>query len=409
VTTLPSGGGTRGRESVDDGVVDLARDRELVSRAQTGDGAAFDDLYARYRRRLYKVCLRRLRDPHEAEDVTQEAFARAWRALPSFGGDRRFYPWISVIAAHLCTDVLRRRNRLTTVAELHEGDIASTEDGGEELALAAVDSAIAAKALSRLSDRHQRILELREGSGWSYQQIAEHEGVGITAVETLLWRARQALKREFASIADVDSRKAGLLAGGLSLSALRRFLRRMARYTTTVGRHKTALVAMASTGAAAAVIVIAALSPTGSMPAAPVSAAPPALTRTASVAAPRPVLTSSAHSSGSCASSASGGGAGSPASTAGAMSSFPRTFSFAGLFPRSRADAPGPTLEGPAGFLGDPVYDVTATVVPPSPAVTVTVVPKAPDATATIGPTVGGVTDTDAPTDSGAGSTVAVR
>ena len=243
MTTLLTGGGARGTEALDDDV-DLARDRVLVTRAQGGDRTAFDDLYMRYYRRLYRFCLRRLHDSHEAEDVAQEAFARAWRALPSFGGDRRFYPWLSVIASHLCTDVLRRRNRSTPVAEFHQSNVASTEDGGEELMVAAVDSDMVAKAFTRLSDRHQRILHLREGSGWSYQRIADHEGVGITAVETLLWRARQALKREFASLAGADSRLGAFLGGTLSLAGLRRLF----------GLPRRGLSKVAATGAKGAVV-----------------------------------------------------------------------------------------------------------------------------------------------------------
>ena len=75
------------------------------------DRAAFDTLYECYSARLEGYCLRRLRDPHEAQDLTQEAFLRAWRALPTFGGERRFYPWLSVIASNLCTDAMRRRQR----------------------------------------------------------------------------------------------------------------------------------------------------------------------------------------------------------------------------------------------------------------------------------------------------------
>ncbi|MHB8328891.1 MAG: RNA polymerase sigma factor [Acidimicrobiales bacterium] len=261
MTTLLTGGGTRGREALDDDV-DLARDRALVTRAQNGDRTAFDDLYMRYYRRLYRFCLRRLHDSHEAEDVAQEAFARAWRALPTFGGDRRFYPWLSVIASHLCTDVLRRRNRSTPVAEFHQGNIASTDDGGEELMLAAVDSDMVAKAFTRLSDRHQRILHLREGSGWSYQRIADHEGVGITAVETLLWRARQALKREFASLAGADGRTAAWIGGVLSLATLRRLLHmpvHSARRLATSGA-KGAILAAGSAVAATAIVVAATLS-----------------------------------------------------------------------------------------------------------------------------------------------------
>jgi len=242
--------------------VDLARDRALVTRAQAGDRSAFDDLYVRYYRRLYRFCLRRLHDSYEAEDVAQEAFSRAWRALPNFAGDRRFYPWLSVIAAHLCTDVLRRRNRSTPVAEFHQGNVASTEDSGEELMLAAVDSDLVARAFNRLSDRHQRILHLREGSGWSYQKIADHEGVGITAVETLLWRARQALKREFAALAGAEGRIAAWIGGASTLASLRRFLRvpaHAARRVVHIGQGGSA-VAMGSAAAATAMVVAATLS-----------------------------------------------------------------------------------------------------------------------------------------------------
>jgi RNA polymerase sigma-70 factor (ECF subfamily) len=256
--------------------VDLARDRVLVTRAQEGDRTAFDDLYLRYYRRLYRFCLRRLHDGHEAEDIAQEAFARAWRALPTFGGDRRFYPWLSVIASHLCTDVLRRRNRSTPVAEFHQGNVATTDDGGEEAVIAAVDCALVAKAFQRLSERHQRILTLREGSGWSYQRIADHEGVGITAIETLLWRARQALKREFASLAGADSRMAAGIAGLFSLSMLRRLLHapvQTARRFAHVGPGTG--LAIGSAAAATAVVLATALNtaPHVAPPSAPAPAA----------------------------------------------------------------------------------------------------------------------------------------
>src|SRR5436305_777163 len=82
--------------------VDLDRDTALVERFQTGDEEAFADLYRRYFPRLRRYCVRRLGDPHEAEEAAQEALARAYRALPNLGGDRRFYPWLRVIASNLC-------------------------------------------------------------------------------------------------------------------------------------------------------------------------------------------------------------------------------------------------------------------------------------------------------------------
>jgi len=341
LTTLLTGGGTRSREALDDDV-DLARDRALVTRAQAGDRTAFDDLYVRYYRRLYRFCLRRLHDSYEAEDVAQEAFSRAWRALPTFAGDRRFYPWLSVIAAHLCTDVLRRRNRSTPVAEFHQGNVASTEDGGEELMLAAVDSDLVARAFKRLSDRHQRILQLREGSGWSYQKIADHEGVGITAVETLLWRARQALKREFAALAGAEGRIAAWVGSAVSLAALRRFLRlpaHAARRLVHLGESGTA-VAMGSAAAATAMVVAATLS-------GPTAQAPGQLPGAPGLLGPGNISTISGPASNSVA-----GGSIPGASSAGANASPSSSGSSNGNSPGNATGGIDHTLSGAPGTIG---------------------------------------------------------
>jgi RNA polymerase sigma-70 factor (ECF subfamily) len=197
-----------------DGTVDVTRDKLLVERCQAGDRQAFDQLYLRYQRRLHRFCMQRLGEAHDAEDVVQEAFVRAWRALPRFAGERRFYPWLTVIAANLCVDTMRRRARLTPV---EESRITASDTGTydiEDAVLHEVDSKMVATAFGQLSSRHQRVLQLREGSDWSYRKIAEHEGVGVTAVETLLWRARQALKREFLML-DEKGSKVGALIGFL--------------------------------------------------------------------------------------------------------------------------------------------------------------------------------------------------
>jgi RNA polymerase sigma-70 factor (ECF subfamily) len=191
-----------------DGDVDLDRDRALVRRCQDGDGAAFAELYMEYHDRLHRFCLRRLPDRDDAEEVAQEAFLRAWRAMPTFAGDLRFYPWLTVIAKNLCTDALRRRARYGELADLdrHGARDASRVEMGEcamsseEAVMASFDGQLAAEAMARLSERHRHVLALREQSGLTYQQIADVEGVEVSAVETLLWRARQALKREYAAL-----------------------------------------------------------------------------------------------------------------------------------------------------------------------------------------------------------------
>ncbi|HEX2850850.1 MAG TPA: sigma-70 family RNA polymerase sigma factor, partial [Acidimicrobiales bacterium] len=177
--------------------VDLARDRALVERFQDGDPGAFDALYRRYFARLTRYCLKRVGDPAEAEEIAQEAFTRALRALPSFEGERRFYPWMTVIAGRLCVDVHRRRTRTEPSADIDLG----TTEGGQERVIEAVDLELLGTAVERLAPRHREVLELRERDGWSYQQIADHYDVPMSTVEALLFRARKALKREFLAVA----------------------------------------------------------------------------------------------------------------------------------------------------------------------------------------------------------------
>lgn len=193
------------------GCVDIDRDRLLVVRHQDGDGAAFDELYRRYHGRLVGYCHRRVGDRHVAEELAQEAFVKAFRAMPGFAGERRFYPWMTVIAQRLCIDYHRRSARVEPTAEVDAG---SVEPEHDEL-WAAVDRRHLGTAIERLAPRHREILELREQRGWSYQAIAEHLDVPLTTVEALLHRARKALRREYLAVAGEDA--AGRLAvlGGL--------------------------------------------------------------------------------------------------------------------------------------------------------------------------------------------------
>ncbi|MBW3614245.1 MAG: sigma-70 family RNA polymerase sigma factor [Actinobacteria bacterium] len=179
---------------VDD--VDLVRDRALVERFQEGDGAAFETLYRRYFPRLKRFCQKRLGDPHDAEEIAQETFTRALRALPSLDGERRFYPWMTVIAARLCVDAHRRRGRSEPTAEVDLGAV----DGGQDRIVDAADRVVLAAALTRLAPRYREVLDLRERRNWSYQQIAAHYGVTLGTVEALLFRARKSLRREFLAV-----------------------------------------------------------------------------------------------------------------------------------------------------------------------------------------------------------------
>jgi RNA polymerase sigma-70 factor, ECF subfamily len=191
--------------------VDLERDKALVERCQGGDATAFDDLYLRYYARLCRFCFRRLGDMSDAEDTAQEAFARAWKALPTFNGERRCYPWLRVIASHLCVDSIRRSLRTTPVIEEDLDLVSRSVDGGQEAAVdQSEDRELLNQALGRISPRHREVLQLRETYEWSYQRIAEHQGVQVSTIETLLFRARRSLRREFLTLAEGQGGLAGV-------------------------------------------------------------------------------------------------------------------------------------------------------------------------------------------------------
>jgi RNA polymerase sigma-70 factor (ECF subfamily) len=219
---------------------DVLRDRALVRRWQQGDTRAFNELYARYHDRILRLCRRRLGGADEAYDVTQEAFVRVWRALPSVADDLRFYPWLTVIAKNLCTDRLRRRSRQLVAYDIdrleaidRRGDpYVPAAQSAEETVLSSIDGQLAVRALHRLSDRHQRILCLREERGLSYEEIAAEEGIAMTTVVTLIWRARQALKREFAALEGRKTVVGGILS---ALGTLRGLAGGLGRRVTTLG------------------------------------------------------------------------------------------------------------------------------------------------------------------------------
>lgn len=193
--------------------VDLGRDRALVERYQAGDPTAFDDLYRRYFGRLHRYCVRRVRDPDTAEEIAQEAFVRALQALPRLDGDRRFYPWMTVIASRLCVDHHRHSQRVEPSAVI---DLGAAEAAPDLLELES-DLAGLATAMERLAPRHREILDLREREGLSYQEIADRLDVTFGTVEALLHRARRALRREFSAVTGEHSRLAGLpLVAGIA-------------------------------------------------------------------------------------------------------------------------------------------------------------------------------------------------
>jgi RNA polymerase sigma-70 factor (ECF subfamily) len=256
--------------------IDLSRDRALVEAWQSGEQRAFDELYLLYFDRLRAFCQRRVGDRNEAEEIAQEAFAKALQALPRFSGERRFYPWMTVIAGRLCVDHHRRRARVQPSDDLDPGSI---EDGHDERFALRADLAALEGALTRLGPRHRQVLDLRERDGLSYHQIAEQLDVPHSTVEALLFRARRALRKEFARVS--GERLAGLPVVGW---VLHRFARARSRVAESYGE----LAALGAPIAAGAVTALLALPSASAGPVADPLLAPTAA-RPATISVTEPV------------------------------------------------------------------------------------------------------------------------
>lgn len=229
--------------------VELHRDRSLVELHQAGDDAAFTALYALHYGRLVRFCTRLTRDPHAAEEVAQEAFARAFASLDRLNGERRFYPWLTVIARRLVIDRVRDRGRYEFRADIDSGFTRAAED----VAVQRLDGDHVAMAFGQLSERHQDVLRLRDWEGLSYDDIAERMDVPITTVAPLLHRARSSLRREYLTL--TRSRVASWLHLAPLIAAARRLRDRMAAWAGHLPDPSVFAAPMAGAVLGAAVLV----------------------------------------------------------------------------------------------------------------------------------------------------------
>lgn len=191
-------------------------DRVLVVRHQAGDPAAFAQLYARHYPRLIRFCRRLVRDSHLAEEIAQDTFLRAYVALDRLEGERRFYPWITVIARRLVIDHVRRDGRVQPRSEIDNGCAGAAED----VVVKRFEGDQVLAALDRVRARHREVIHLRDWEGLTYEAMAERLGLTPTAIPPLLHRARAAVRREYLLVAE------GRVAAFFHLSALASLLRR---------------------------------------------------------------------------------------------------------------------------------------------------------------------------------------
>jgi RNA polymerase sigma-70 factor (ECF subfamily) len=176
-------------------------DREAVRRVQAGDTEAFEPLVEKYKRKVFRLAYQVLRDQEEALDVAQEAFVKAFRALPAFKGDSAFYTWLFRITMNVALD--RKRQRATRAKSLGAEDVppeewertaTSTDPDPEDVATGVERRERIRKGLDSLSEHHRTIIILSDIEGLQYREIAEVLAIPMGTVMSRLHHARKRLR-----------------------------------------------------------------------------------------------------------------------------------------------------------------------------------------------------------------------
>ena len=189
-------------------------DALLVGRARLGDTAAFEMLVVKYQRRIERLIARMVRDPDLVQDVAQETFIRAYRAMPQFRGDSAFYTWLYRIAINSAKKALADMKRDPLVSE---GSLQGSDDGDEtsrteneltdgetpEALLASKEIAAAVNAaIDALSEDLRQAITLREIEGLSYEEISDVMNCPIGTVRSRIFRAREAIAAKLRPLLD---------------------------------------------------------------------------------------------------------------------------------------------------------------------------------------------------------------
>jgi RNA polymerase sigma-70 factor, ECF subfamily len=183
-------------------------DQELVARAQGGDRRAFDLLVLKYQHKVAGLIARYLRDPNEVQDVAQEAFIKAYRALEGFRGESAFYTWLFRIAINAAKNHLASRGRRPPGTDM-ETEVAEQLDSGRRLRemgtpenhlLSEEIAQTVQQALEELPDDLRTAIVLRELEGLSYEEIAEAMDCPIGTVRSRIFRARDAIDKRLSPL-----------------------------------------------------------------------------------------------------------------------------------------------------------------------------------------------------------------
>lgn len=184
-------------------MADNGADKQLVERVQRGDKQAFDLLVLKYQHRIIKLVSRYIRDPSDAMDVAQDAFLKAYRALPNFRGESAFYTWLYRIAINTAKNylVMQSRHLLETEVnpESEEGEQFELESTlkeystPENMVLTDEIQATIVAAIDNLPDDLRTAILLREVEGLSYEEIANVMGCPVGTVRSRIFRARESV------------------------------------------------------------------------------------------------------------------------------------------------------------------------------------------------------------------------
>jgi RNA polymerase sigma-70 factor (ECF subfamily) len=191
-------------------------DRELVERVQRGDSAAFDALVRKYQHRVIGLIGRYVHDWSECQDIAQEVFMRAYRALGNFRGDAQFSTWLHRIAVNTAKNHLVAQNRRPPTDDIDVMDaeqfdpsfrLRDTDTPEHELLRQEVERTVM-EAVNRLPGELRDAITLREVEGLSYDEIAERMGCPIGTVRSRIFRAREAIDEELKPLLDTDGTNA---------------------------------------------------------------------------------------------------------------------------------------------------------------------------------------------------------
>ncbi len=183
-------------------------DKELVLRVQQGDKSAYDLLVIKYQHRIIQLVNRYVKDPSEAQDVAQEAFIKAYRALANFRGDSAFYTWLYRIAINTAKNYLLSRNRRYSDYQVDVQEAEQVEnapqlkgmDTPESLLLNDEIVAVIREAIEKLPEEMKVAIMLREFEGLSYEEIAQAMECPVGTVRSRIFRAREAIDEKLSPL-----------------------------------------------------------------------------------------------------------------------------------------------------------------------------------------------------------------